>query len=320
MDVFLTADIEIWCNGWQDIDSKFESSFQKYIYGKTPSGEFGLAYQLELLNKHNLSCTFFVEPLFAARFGLEPLAKIVSLIQDAGQHVELHLHTEWLDEATVPIIAPVGKKIQHIRELPFDDQVAVIQYGKELLYQAGAKEIHAFRAGSFAFNTDTLAALSKNHITYDCSYNASYFGLESGVRPSQVMNHPFEYNGVIEYPMSVFRDATGNLRHAQLGACSYREMEHLLWQSVEHGMKAFVILFHNFELLNQSKTEPDWVNIKRMKKLFEMLDTHRATFHCQNFKGKLSAIEQQHPNSELSSSGWQTYTRMAEQIYRRKYG
>ena len=99
LDVFYTVDVEIWCDGWVDIDAKFPDAFQRYIYGRTATGAFGLPYQLELLSDHGLTGVFFVEPLFATRFGEQPLAEIVGLIQERGHEVQLHLHTEWVDEA-----------------------------------------------------------------------------------------------------------------------------------------------------------------------------------------------------------------------------
>lgn len=56
---------------------------------------------------------------------------------------------------------------------------------------------------------------------------------------------PLEYQGVFEYPLTVFKDGIGSLRHVQLTACSYNEMERLLWQALERERSSFVILSHN---------------------------------------------------------------------------
>ena len=69
MDVFLTVDVEVWCDGWDDIDAKFPDAFQRYIYGPTSRGDYGLPYQLRQLQDHGLTGVFFVEPLFSTRFG-----------------------------------------------------------------------------------------------------------------------------------------------------------------------------------------------------------------------------------------------------------
>lgn len=92
--------------------------------------------------------------------------------------------------------------------------------------------------------------------------------------PGIVLYEPTACSGVYEYPMTVFKDGPGSLRHVQLGACSYREMESLLWQALKAERKAFVILSHNFELLNQAQNRPDKVVVERMRKLCRFFDQH----------------------------------------------
>src|SRR5436189_226672 len=98
MRVLLTFDVEVWCNGWKDLDGQFATAFARYVYGRSQAGEFALPRTLDTLRRHGLHGVFFVEPLFAARFGVQYLTEIVQLIQDAGQEVQLHLHPEWTDE------------------------------------------------------------------------------------------------------------------------------------------------------------------------------------------------------------------------------
>ena len=49
VNVFLTIDVEIWCNGWDNLDKNFSEAFQQYIYGTTPKGDYGLPIQLKML-------------------------------------------------------------------------------------------------------------------------------------------------------------------------------------------------------------------------------------------------------------------------------
>ncbi|MCV2356699.1 hypothetical protein LNV09_21375 [Paucibacter sp. B2R-40] len=320
MDVFLTSDVEIWCTGWKDIDAKFPLAFKRYVYGATPRGDYGLPHQLSLLNEHGLTGVFFVEPLFAGRFGLPPLTEIVQLIAGAGQEVQLHLHTEWVDEARLPMLggAPSTSKRPFLRQFSLDDQTCLIGIGKALLEQAGAAAPNAFRAGSFGMDHRTLAALEANGIRFDSSYNASTSGLRSGILPGQVLTDCIQLGAVHEYPMTVFDDGFGSLRHAQLTACSIREMESLLWQALERGQQGFVILSHNFELMNPGLTGADDIVIKRYKWLCEFLDRNRDCFQTRGFHGlepKPPAVQP----AALASTRFNTGLRMIEQFYRRKY-
>ncbi len=319
LDVFFTVDVEIWCSGWSDLDSKFPDAFKRYVYGPTPQGSFGLPYQMDLLNRHGLKGVFFVEPLFSLRFGQAALDEIVGLIQERGHEVQLHLHTEWADEAALLVLPAVPEKRQHLRYFSREEQAILIAKGLELLKRAGVQDITAFRAGSFAFNRDTLLALADVGIPIDSSYNASMFGSDSGVRPGERMVEPFELDRVYEYPMAVFEDGTSSMRHAQLTACSFSEMEGLLWQALEQQRQSFVILSHGFELLNRAKDRPDAVVVDRFHKLCSFLDKNRGSFNVRGFHGLTPAPVVKQP-APLRSPLHRTGRRMVEQVYRKRYG
>lgn len=318
LDVFFTVDVEVWCDGWIDIDKKFASAFSRYIYGPTSRGNFGLPYQLELLQQHGIAGTFFVEPLFSTRFGSQPLEEIVGLIRDGGQDIQLHLHTEWVDESKAPLLENTETKRQHLFCFSLEEQKRLIAAGAALLREAGASEINAFRAGSFGFNIDTLRAFAANGIRFDSSYNATMFGPASGVMPNVTVVEPIECGGVVEYPMTVFKSGMGSLRHVQLTACSYGEIEGLLWQALEGGRSSFVILSHSFELLNPSKNRPDEIVVKRFRKLCSFLDQNRDSFHTRGFRGLQPNVAPTQP-ALLTTTLWKTVTRMFEQAYRKKY-
>lgn len=318
LDIFLTVDVEIWCDGWHNIDEKFSAAFQKYIYGPTPAGDFGLPHKIKVLKQHGLTGVFFVEPLFSTRFGDQPLAEIVGLLNDGSQEVQLHLHTEWADESRQPIFKHIPEKRQHLRYFSLEEQTHLIAIAKKLISNAGAPAVNAFRAGSFAFNADTLTALAVNRIPFDSSYNVGMFGLDSGVMPGVTLTEPIEIQGVYEYPMTVFRDGTRSLRHAQLTACSYRELERLLWQALEAGRSSFVLLSHSSELMNTAMNRPDDVVVKRFHRLCAFLEKNADCFRVKGFQGLTPVLKQSQP-APLNSPPWMTGLRMIEQAYRRKY-
>jgi hypothetical protein len=320
LDVFFTVDVEVWCDGWTNLNDQFNDSFRKYIYGPTAQGNFGLPYKLKVLADHGLIGVFFVETLFAARFGNQPLQEITGLIQDAGQEIQLHLHTEWVDESNIRLLENVRGKRQHMFQFSQVEQSALITIGKALLEEAlRGDKINCFRAGSYGFNRDTLIALAQNGIVYDSSYNATRFGMDSGVAPGTLVLDTLADAGVIEYPKTVFDDGTRLPRHVQLTACSFAEIETLLWQALEAGRKSFVISSHNFELLNMAKTRPDDVVVKRFHKLCAFLERNRDVFRVGGFNDLYPQLASFQPPM-LSSSRFNTGGRMLAQAYRRIYG
>jgi hypothetical protein len=316
LDVFFTVDVELWCDGWQELDAKFARSFDRYILGTTPTGQYGLPYQLAVLADHGLEGVFFVEPLFSTHFGAAPLDDIVGLIREARQEVQLHLHTEWVDEAATPLLDNVNGKRQHLRYFTRDEQTRLIAIGKDLLAHAGVDTVSAFRAGSFGFNLDTLAALASNGVFLDASYNATMMGRDSGLLPGVTVVEPVDWNGVVEYPMTVFQDGPRHLRHAQLTACSYAELEGLLWTALHERRQAFMILFHNFELLDTARNVADRVVVERFQRLCAFLDKNRDSFRTRGFDGLQAAPMARQPDP-LVSPIWKTAGRMFEQLRRK---
>ena len=319
LDVFFTVDVEIWCGGWKNIDEKFAEAFRRYIYGETPQGYYGLPYQLQLLTEHGVNGVFIVEPLFSGRFGLAPLQEIVGLIVDAAQEVQLHLHPEWVDEATEPLWPRPIIKTPRLQTFSLSEQRLLIMAAARRIEEAGGGTVNSFRAGGFNFDTNSLLALAACGIQFDSSYNASLSGTKSGVMPGSIVCEPLICNGVCEYPMTVFEDGTGSLRHVQLGACSFREMEGLLWRAVELERKAFVILSHNFELLNTRRDRYDPIVLKRMLKLLSFFDRNRDCFRLRGFKNLEGTGSTKQPEP-LVSPLWKTFHRMIEQASRLRYG
>ena len=319
LDVFLTVDVEVWCDGWDDLDTKFPNAFKRYIYGPTSRGNYGLPYQLCKLQEHGLTGIFFVEPLFSTRFGLNSLTEILSLIREKDHEIQLHLHTEWVDESKKPLLDNIAGKKQHLRYFSLEEQTILIQEGTKLIELAGGKSVNAFRAGNFSFNSETLRALSTNHIAFDSSYNASISGLDSGISPGTLLVEPFECEGIYEYPMTVFNSGARSLRHAQITACSYKEMEGLLWKALESERKSFVILSHSSELLNVSMNRPDNIVVARFNKLCSFLDRHRDCFHVRGFDGLSPVLATTQP-APLTSPIWRTGLRMIEQGIRKRFG
>ena len=139
MNVYITFDVEVWCNDWDNLDSKFPASFERYYFGRSKSGAYALPKTLEILNNHGLKGVFFVEPLFSARFGSPYLDVVTGLIREAGHDIQLHLHPEWTDEISPPIIEDVAVKRQHLTFYSEDEQAALIAFGRGLLEESRAR-------------------------------------------------------------------------------------------------------------------------------------------------------------------------------------
>jgi hypothetical protein len=319
LDVFLTWDVEIWCDGWNDLEGQFPAAYRRYVYGPTRDGNYALPFTLKVLSDHGLRGVFFVEPLFSTRFGASPLQEIVGLIGGAGQEIQLHLHTEWVDEAREPLLPERSGKRQSLRQFSRVEQTALIAAGLRLLKGAGVESVNAFRAGNFALNRDTLSAVAANALAFDSSYNPGAKVGVDDVAPGQLLTQPFRFGALTGYPVTVYRDlGPGSLRPLQLTACSFREIRLVLDTAADGGWNSVVIVSHNFELLNRRKNRPDPIVVRRFRRLCEYLERRADRFRVRQFGG-LPSLEERGQPAPFDSPRWLTYERYAQQLLRRAF-
>jgi peptidoglycan/xylan/chitin deacetylase (PgdA/CDA1 family) len=314
VNVYLTFDVEIWCDGWKDLDTKFSRSFQRYIYGHSAQGDYALPKTLETLARHQLSAVFFVEPLFAGRFGIEHLAIIVDLIRSGGHDIQLHLHPEWSDEIRPLPFPGAARKRQHLAYYTLEEQVALVRLGLSLMEQVGCSGLTTFRAGSFACNADTYRALHQCGIPFDSSLDEVFEVSGADLRGRLDFTRPQEFEGVSILPISIFRDGMGRMRHAQIGACSFPELREALEAAYRTGIGDFTLLSHNFEMLKPGTSKPDTIVVRRFESLCAYLASDPARFRV----GAIKAPTIDHvPRPTPSVSVFATLRRHAEQLMRR---
>jgi hypothetical protein len=314
--VLLTFDVEIWCDGWNALDANFPASFARYVYGHTRQGSFALPKTLGILDQHNLKGIFFVEPLFAARFGIQHLKTIVALILDSGHEVQLHLHPEWTDEISPPPLSNVAAKRQFLSYYSLDEQTKLVRLSLELMKAAGASRPTAFRAGSFAANVDTFAALRANDIQLDFSINSTIPVSVADLRDGRDLVSSQVIDGVLSLPMAVFQDGFGSYRHAQICACSADEMIEAIEGAATAGWPEFVVLSHNFEMQKPGSSAPNTIVVNRFERLCEYLDRHRDRLGTTDISGLSLGPVKQH-SSLPQVSRLATLRRYVEQALQR---
>ncbi|RED15940.1 polysaccharide deacetylase [Parasphingopyxis lamellibrachiae] len=258
IDTELTWRHHIAGSGWEE----------NYARSVEPAG-VGLSYQLAQLAHHGLKACFFVDPMPALVFGIDPVRRMVETITSAGQEVQLHIHPMWEQARTDGTVAEgtVFELIDH----PFDKQRALIAEARALLVEAGAADPIAFRSGSYAVNEDSLRVLAALGIRYDSSHNGCEGPWPSALSLPLDQTAPVEHQGVIEIPVSQMRTGSGGLRHMQICAVSLAEMAHALDHAVANGHPTFVPVGHSFELATRDGLRPNPVVRKRFDGLCAML-------------------------------------------------
>ena len=331
--IFITIDVETSIGGaFTKPDKLRPVGADKRIYGQIGNREFGIPLIIDILNKHNLKATFFVEPFCSFYFGEKIIKEICHYILNRGHDVQLHLHPnyqifkcpDWQERAKRKELFP-----DIIAKYTLDEQINLIRQAKKILEKCGVTPI-AFRAGCFGANLDTLTALKENDFLIDSSYNLSFLGKTCFIHPSRFTSHfslltshlsPLTYlndlaliNGIYELPITNYYDfKIGNfkrLRTLDICASSFYEMKKILRYGLKKGPKYITFILHSFSLIKkrdvQYKTaKPNFIVINRFKKLCEFLSRNKNLFKVIT----LSQFAQSLPDYGLSTKHYELSTK-----------
>ena len=229
-----------------------------------PAG-VGVPYQLRRLAEHGLKACFFVDPMPALVYGIEPVRRMVEPILAAGQEVQLHLHSFWAGLAE-------GRASEF--ELTCFDrgrQRELIRTARELLVEAGAPVPVAFRSGSFAADADTLGALADLGFRYDSSHNGAHHPWPSALPLDPWRIVPVELAGIVEVPVTQIEQRPGVLRHLQLCAVSSAEMEAAFRHALANAHPLVTLVSHSFELATRDGRRPNRLLCRRFERLCRFL-------------------------------------------------
>ena len=290
LDVYYTIDTEFWTTQDLKKPEDYEEDFERDIYGRTPKGDYGLAFQLDRFAELGLKANCFVETVHSLILGIEPLQRIVNIVQTHGHDVQLHCHTEWLASQfpweLPPLPTPLSNKTGlHIRHFSESNQAGIFAEGIAALQHCGVSEVCAFRAGNYGANLATLRALSFNGILYDSSYNYPYLNTACQITTPEPLLSPKKIEGVWEIPIPYF-DTFRGPRHVQVSAASNAELEAALMHAYESQWKTFVIVSHSFELIHRNKgnaAQYNAIQVNRFEKLCQFLKTHPDKFRMRTF-------------------------------------
>jgi hypothetical protein len=298
--VLLTVDTELrwdWHVGGASWQENLELSFE-------PAG-VGVSYQLERLAAHGLKACFFVDPMPALLYGLEPVRRMVEPILAAGQEVQLHLHPSWADPAD-PVFELTGLDRRRQSEL--------IRTARDLLVEAGAPPPIAFRSGSYAADLATLEALAEAGIAYDSSHNGSHHPWPSALPLDPRLTAPARLEGLVEIPVTHIEQRPGSLRHLQICAVSFAEMRAALLHAAAGGHPAVTLVGHSFELATRGGRRPNPTLVRRFERLCGFLAAERERLPTAFFTD-LDGLPLDSEAEPLRSGAVRTGARMIEQAW-----
>ncbi|WP_174292885.1 polysaccharide deacetylase family protein [Sphingomonas bacterium] len=302
--VFLTVDTEFaWRHHAAGLD--IATIYQRSV---EPAG-VGLTHHLDLLARHGLKACFFVDPMPAMVYGLKPVARMVEAILAAGQEVQLHCHANWAGARAGDRGASYARF--NLNEYGLAEQTDLLAGARDLLVAAGAPTPIAFRAGAYAANDDTLAALASLGFEYDSSHNGLYPG---GIGLPRDLIAPTLRAGLIELPVTLIEDLPGSLRPFQICALSSGESGQALAHAAREKHAAVTIVSHSFELANRLGTGVNAVHVRRFDALCAMLAASHAVLPTVHFADR-PALALGQDDRPLAAARLRTHWRQAEQLW-----
>ena len=269
-----------------------------------PAG-VGVSYQLARLAAHGLKACFFVDPMPALVYGIDPIRRMVEPILAAGQEVQLHIHPSWADPAD-PTFELTG--------LDRQSQLDLIRTARDLLVEAGAPPPIAFRSGSYAADLSTLEALASLGIRYDSSHNGSHHPDPSALPLDPRRIAPASLAGLIEIPVTQIEQRPGSLRHLQICAVSFDEMRAALLHAAGNGHPVVTIVGHSFELAARGGKTANATLVRRFEKLCALLAGESDRLPTASFSG-LGELPLDAEAIPLRSGAMRTVSRMAQQAW-----
>ncbi|ATY32333.1 polysaccharide deacetylase family protein [Sphingomonas psychrotolerans] len=305
--VFLTVDTELmWRHHCAGLDAA--TIVQRSL---EPAG-VGVGWQLAQLAEHGLKACFFVDPMPALVYGLDPIKRVVGSILAAGQEVQLHLHPNWTGAQADDRGAAYGPF--ELIDYSLAEQRDLIAGAADMLIAAGAPDPVAFRSGSYSASDDTLAALAQLDFVYDSSHNGSEHPWPSAISLDPRQIAPVRHRGVVEVPVTLIEDQKGHLRHFQICALSSIEMRAALDHAVRENHAAVTIVSHGFELANRAGTRANAVHVRRFEALCRMLAERREMLDTAHF-GDRPEMALDQADVPLAPSVLRTRLRQAEQLW-----
>jgi hypothetical protein len=286
------------------------ASWQENFAGAFDPAGVGVPWQLERLASHGLKACFFVDPMPALVYGLEPIRRMVEPILAAGQEVQLHLHPVW--QSVAEGVAE-GARFE-LTCFDAQDQLDLIETARDLLVEAGAPRPIAFRSGGYAADVRTLAALLEAGIGYDSSHNGSYHPDPSALPLEPDLTGPVDLGGLIEVPVTQIEDSPGRLRHLQLCAVSAEEMEAALRHALREGHPVVTLVSHSFELASRDGRRPNRALCRRFERLCAFLAANAQAMPTAHFAG-LEALPLRAEGDPLPPQAWRRARRMAQQAW-----
>jgi hypothetical protein len=235
-----------------------EDHVRRLIWGEHHNGTVGIREMCSIGDDVGSKLVFFVDAC-GAYSRMEEMSEVVRWLDNAGHDVQLHAHPEYLPEEFWTEHGFTHRP-RFLNQYGADKALFTIHHFNQILSGITGKPVHAFRAGSFRWNADTIRALHK--VGIPLAFNNSMCALHARQCVySEPTNLPYRWsNGIIEVPITEHKlfPLFGKERWERFQFPVWGRFGNPLWRVLrpfEQGKESsfLVLLLHSWSLLYWDK-------------------------------------------------------------------
>lgn len=245
---------------------------------------YGLKKVVEVFNNNDVKATFFVNIYEQYLFGKQWMQAVCDVIKSSGHDIQLHTHPVWQFDA-------IKKKKIFLNQYSLREQVEIIRSGMNDLEEITGERPIAHRAGSFGLNRNTIKALKLNGIKMDSSIsdvNYNYKKRKNGGYRMKAwsQNRIVKKNGLIELPLTYYKDGTKNIE-INLESITLKRIKEIYRQLKSHDIHYMNIIFHSFSFYireypqakgGKSRFRPNLKVVKEVERILDFLNKESVQF------------------------------------------
>jgi peptidoglycan/xylan/chitin deacetylase (PgdA/CDA1 family) len=237
-EIYLTVDAE---------DDYF--TVPHMLTGEGIGEEFGAYGVLDILDRHNLRATWFVNVYEAHRHeDLTTVERLVKTIDEHGHEVALHTHpSEDLELYSRPLYW-----------FDAEQQKQILGYGADLIEKWTGRRPISFRAGGYVLNDETFEALEDLGFRIDSSV---FFSSKNNRITPFTVNAVRMRGRVIEVPVTYVPrvQSDGYIEHRKFDVnwLTGKELERVVDRVHEFGIGQAMFMMHSFSFIEKASFKED---------------------------------------------------------------
>lgn len=225
-----------------DVETTSRGNPQADIWGRKDGSEagHGITEIMDILDRHGVKGTFFVNVYEANMHGGEVMADVCRAISRRGHDAQLHTHPQQV----------FGVWEMAGNDLPTQERI--LRWGKDKMTEWTGIAPVAHRAGAFAADLTTIAACKNVGLDLDFSLCSAWPQCALAAN-SITQNAPRVIQGILLVPVSVYVQAScgewKSWRYLDIESCSEAEIRKVIDELRGNGVKAAVIVAHSWSLV-----------------------------------------------------------------------